>query len=55
MEAATLADKEAYETLLKRLQLEMLTVQQSYFRQKRRAVLVFEGPVKKAAAKVLGL
>jgi PPK2 family polyphosphate:nucleotide phosphotransferase len=44
MAAAALAGKDEYETLLKRLQLEMLTVQQSYFRQKRRAVVVFEGP-----------
>jgi PPK2 family polyphosphate:nucleotide phosphotransferase len=44
MEAAALADKDEYERLLNDLQLEMLTVQQSYFRQKRRAVIVFEGP-----------
>jgi PPK2 family polyphosphate:nucleotide phosphotransferase len=42
-QSAKLADKDAYEELLKKLQLEMLTVQQSYFRQQRRAVLVFEG------------
>ncbi|MBX6368198.1 MAG: polyphosphate kinase [Rhodospirillales bacterium] len=44
MDVAAFADKGEYERLLKRLQLEMLTVQQSYFRQKRRAVIVFEGP-----------
>jgi PPK2 family polyphosphate:nucleotide phosphotransferase len=44
MERAALADKDEYDKLLKELQLEMLTVQQSYFRQKRRAVIVFEGP-----------
>jgi AMP-polyphosphate phosphotransferase len=42
-QSAELADKDEYERLLKDLQLEMLTVQQSYFRQKRRAILVFEG------------
>jgi PPK2 family polyphosphate:nucleotide phosphotransferase len=38
------ADRPAYERALEKLQLELLTIQQSYFRQKRRAVLVFEGP-----------
>jgi polyphosphate kinase 2 (PPK2 family) len=42
--SASLDDEEEYERLLKPLQLEMLTVQQSYFRQKRRAIVVFEGP-----------
>jgi PPK2 family polyphosphate:nucleotide phosphotransferase len=38
------ADRSEYERALEPLQLELLTVQQTYHRQKRRAVLVFEGP-----------
>src|SRR5690606_35728770 len=38
------ADKGAYEAELKRLQLDLLTIQQSNFRQGRRAILVLEGP-----------
>lgn len=44
MERAGLGSEEEYQALLKQLQLEMLTAQQSYYRQKRRAVIVFEGP-----------
>jgi PPK2 family polyphosphate:nucleotide phosphotransferase len=43
-QSASFADKEAYEGALKPLQLELLTIQQTYFRQRRRAILVFEGP-----------
>lgn len=38
-----LADKAAYETHLEKLQNKMLSIQQTYFHEKRRAVLVFEG------------
>ena len=37
------ADKSAYEKRLKALQEEMLHIQQTYWHEKRRAVLVFEG------------
>ena len=37
------ADKSAYEKRLKTLQEEMLHIQQTYWHEKRRAVLVFEG------------
>jgi PPK2 family polyphosphate:nucleotide phosphotransferase len=43
-QSAAIGGEAEYEALLKKLQLEMLTVQQSYFRQKRRAVIVLEGP-----------
>ncbi|MEW5854586.1 MAG: PPK2 family polyphosphate kinase [Myxococcota bacterium] len=37
------ASKDEYEEQLKKLQLKMLRIQQAYFHQKRRAVIVFEG------------
>ncbi len=37
------ADRDAYEKELERLQLKMLSAQQAYFHEKRRAVIVFEG------------
>lgn len=37
------ADEEAYEDQLKKLQNKVLLIQQTYFHEKRRAVLVFEG------------
>ena len=41
--AERFADKSAYEKRLKTLQEEMLHIQQTYWHEKRRAVLVFEG------------
>jgi len=43
MDAARLADKETYEKRLSKLQKELLRIQQTYWHEKRRAVLVFEG------------
>lgn len=43
MDAARLADKETYEKRLSQLQKELLHVQQTYWHEKRRAVIVFEG------------
>lgn len=43
MNAARFADKEAYEKRLGKLQKELLRIQQTYWHEKRRAVLVFEG------------
>jgi polyphosphate kinase 2 (PPK2 family) len=40
---AELPDKESYQTEIARLQVRMLEIQQSYFRQRRRAILAFEG------------
>jgi polyphosphate kinase 2 (PPK2 family) len=37
------ADKAEYEKQLEKLQIKMLSIQQTYFHEKRRAVLVFEG------------
>jgi polyphosphate kinase 2 (PPK2 family) len=42
-EAYRCADKETYESELKRLQEKMLAVQQTYFHEKRRGIIVFEG------------
>src|SRR5258708_11914943 len=39
----SVADQEAYEKERKGLQLRMLTIQQAYQRQGRRAVIAFEG------------
>ena len=41
--AERFSDKSAYEKRLKNLQEEMLHIQQTYWHEKRRAVLVFEG------------
>jgi polyphosphate kinase 2 (PPK2 family) len=38
-----LADKDAYEKDLKRLQLSLLSLQQRYYHDKRRAIILFEG------------
>jgi len=38
-----MADKDQYETALRKLQLRLLTQQQRYFTDKRRAIVVFEG------------
>lgn len=38
-----ITSKKVYEKQLGKLQLKMLTIQQAYFHQKRRAVVVFEG------------
>lgn len=38
-----LRDRRAYEEELKRLQLAMLRIQQSYFQQNRRGIVVLEG------------
>ncbi|HYG88894.1 MAG TPA: PPK2 family polyphosphate kinase [Azospirillum sp.] len=43
MDAARLADKESYEKRLKTLQTELLHIQQTYWHEKRRAIIVFEG------------
>ncbi|HYG87429.1 MAG TPA: polyphosphate kinase [Azospirillum sp.] len=43
MKAARMADKESYEERLSKLQKELLHVQQTYWHEKRRAILVFEG------------
>jgi len=40
---ARIPDKETYEKRLKTLQLELLTVQQANWRQRRRAIVLFEG------------
>ena len=37
------ADREAYEKRLKKLQLKMLSLQQAYYHEKRRGIVVFEG------------
>ncbi len=42
-ENSTLANKDEYLKKLKKWQKKMLQVQQAYFHQKRRAILVFEG------------
>lgn len=42
-ENSTLADKDEYLKKLKKWQKKMLQVQQAYFHQNRRAILVFEG------------
>ncbi len=42
-DAAVIPDREAYEKQLKKLQKYMLKVQQAYFHQGRRAVIVMEG------------
>ncbi len=42
-EDATIDDKETYLKQLKKRQKKMLQVQQAYFHQKRRAIVVFEG------------
>jgi polyphosphate kinase 2 (PPK2 family) len=42
-EPAPFADKEAYEHRLKKLQLKMLSIQQTYYHEQRRAIIVFEG------------
>jgi PPK2 family polyphosphate:nucleotide phosphotransferase len=44
MQQPGFSDRPSYERSLEKLQLELLTIQQTYFRQKRRAILVFEGP-----------
>lgn len=43
MKAHRMADKAAYEKVLKKLQDEILHVQQAYWHSKRRAIIVFEG------------
>jgi polyphosphate kinase 2 (PPK2 family) len=43
MKAAHLEDKEAYEKRLSKLQKELLRIQQTYWHEKRRAIIVFEG------------
>ena len=43
MESAIIEDKKTYEKKLKNLKKRILTVQQAYYHQKRRVVLVFEG------------
>ena len=43
LDASVIDTKKHYEKQLKKLQQKMLTVQQAYFHQERRAVLVFEG------------
>src|SRR5262245_46375576 len=40
---AQLADQAEYETKLKKLQLKMLSIQQTYYHGKRRGVVVLEG------------
>lgn len=40
---AIISSKEQYEKRLKKLQRYMLTIQQAYYHQKRRAIIVFEG------------
>src|SRR5882672_5475355 len=42
-EPAPFADKAAYERKLAKLQLKMLSIQQTYFHENRRAVIAFEG------------
>lgn len=43
LKSSLIADKASYEKKLKKLQMQMLTVQQAYFHQNRRAIIVFEG------------
>ena len=43
MDAARFADKQSYEKRLEKLQKELLRIQQTYWHEKRRAILVFEG------------
>lgn len=43
LDSATLSDKESYLKQVKKWQKKLLRVQQAYFHQKRRAILVFEG------------
>jgi len=43
MDAARMADKESYEKRLGKLQKELLHIQQTYWHEKRRAIIVFEG------------
>ena len=43
MKAARHADRKSYETKLAALQRDLVRLQQAYFQQGRRAILVFEG------------
>lgn len=43
MDAASISDRKEYKKQIKKYKLRMLAVQQAYFRQKRRVILVFEG------------